>query len=170
MSPIVRTALLASVLAATLATAPPGSAQQTRTAGEAAAIAEMQSLQARVSVDKRALVAEQLSPLSEAEAAEFWPIYDAHQQALSRLNGRRMDNILAYARVWNAGSMSDSQARSLGAAALQIERDEAAQMERTWKKLKGVLPGAMAVRYLQIESKIRAIVRYAQAAQVPLAD
>lgn len=168
MSPI-RSAVLAVSLAASLLTGHSALAQQTLTLEENAVLAEMQALQARVAVDKRAFIADQLD-LSEAQAAKFWPIYGSHQKMLAKINVRRMENILAYARAWNAGSLSDAQAWSLGEAALKIERDEVALLERTWKQMKGVIPGATAVRYLQIESKLRAIVRFEQAAQVPLAD
>lgn len=167
MSPMLRNVLLATALASALA-APAVSAQQSRSADDAAAIAAMQSLQRELAVDKRAVVSEQLA-LSDAQAAKFWPIYDAHQQALAALNVRRMDNILAYAKAWEAGSLDDAQAVSLGTAALKLEQDETAQLERTWKKTRKALPGVLAVRYLQIESKIRALVRFEQAAQVPLA-
>ena len=168
MSPMLRNVLLATALASAFA-APTAVAQQTRTADETAAIATMQYLQRELAVDKRALVSAQLD-LTEAQAAKFWPIYDAHQQALAGFNTRRLDNILDYARVWDSGSVDDAKAISLATTALKLEHDEAAQLERTWKKAKKVLPGVLAVRYLQIESKIRALVRYEQAAQVPLAE
>lgn len=132
-------------------------------------MAEMRALQSDLREGKRALVEAQLE-LTPEEATKFWPIYDAHQEALSKLNARRMENILAYARVWNEGGLSDADADALAGAAFLIEKDESALLERTYKKLKKVIPGGKRVRYVQVEAKLRAIVRFEQAAQVPLAD
>lgn len=138
----------------------------TRTPAETEAVAQMQVLQAYVGSGKRAFIEQQLQ-LTPEEAERFWPVYDAHQAALSEFNRRRMDNILAYARVWNAGKIDDAAATALAKEAIAIEKQEAAQLERTFGKLKHVVPAVKAVRYLQVEAKLRAIVRFEQAAQVP---
>lgn len=138
------------------------------TPAEAESYAEMRALQEHLGSGKRAFVEKQLY-LTPDEAGRFWPIYDAHQAALALLNKRRLDNIMTYARYWNADTLNDANANELASEAISIEKDEAALMESTFKKLKGVVPGVKAVRYLQVESKVRAIVRFEQAAQVPLA-
>jgi hypothetical protein len=66
--------------------------------------------------------------------------------------------------------LDDATATAIAEEALDLEIDEAKQMEHTFHKLKKVVPAVEAVRYLQVESKLRAIVRFEQAAQVPLAD
>ncbi|QDH70444.1 hypothetical protein [Marilutibacter alkalisoli] len=53
--------------------------------------------------------------------------------------------------------------------ALDIEKDEARQMDRTFRKLRKAVPVVKAARYLQVENKLRAIVRFEQAVQVPYA-
>ena len=133
---------------------------------EADTVAEMQALQTEIGAGKRAFIEEQLS-LTPEEAAKFWPVYDAHQQALSAFNQRRLDNILTYARLYNAGSLDDASASKIAEQALELEKDEAVQMERTFRKLKKAVPAVKAARYLQVENKLRAIVRFEQAAQVP---
>jgi hypothetical protein len=134
---------------------------------EAEIYADMRALQGQLGAGKRAFIEEQLV-LAPTEAAKFWPVYDAHQAGLAALNKRRLDNILAYARDWNAETLDDNAASTLAKEALDIEKDEAALMEHTYRKLKHAVPAIKAVRYLQIESKVRAIVRFEQAAEVPL--
>ena len=138
----------------------------TRTPAEAEAVAQMQVLQAYVGSGKRAFIEQQLQ-LTPEEAEKFWPVYDAHQAALAEFNRRRLDNVLAYARVWNSGKIDDAAATALAKEAIAIEKQEAAQLERTFGKLKRAVPAVKAVRYLQVEAKLRAIVRFDQAAQVP---
>lgn len=132
-------------------------------------MAEMNALQDQVREGKRGLVEQQMQ-LSEAEAAKFWPIYDAQQEALAGFNKRRLDNILAYATAWNAGPIDDATAGSIAKTQLSIEKDEVAQMQRIYDKSKKAVGASKALRYLQIEGKIRALVRFEQAAEVPLAQ
>ena len=129
--------------------------------------ASMRLLQAQTAEEKRAFIGAQLQ-LDETQAARFWPVFEAHQQALSALNQRRLANILAYARAWNEDSLDDRQAAELAEQALAIEEDETALLKHTYHELKRVVPASKAVSYLQLESKIRAMVRYEQAVNVPL--
>ncbi len=129
--------------------------------------AGMRLLQAQTAEDKRAFVNAQLQ-LDEGQAAKFWPVFDEHQATLASLNKRRLDNILAYAEAWNDGALDDARAAQLGEEALAIEDDETALLKHTYRKLKHAVPASKAVAYLQLESKIRAIVRYEQAMNVPL--
>lgn len=164
MSAMIRLSLVAVLFAG------PAWSQQTTTpsytADEAASLAEMRTLQDEIGSGKRAFIEEQLV-LTPKEATRFWPIYDAHQKALSAFNQRRLDNILSYARHYNANSLNDAAATAIAEEALALERDEAMRMEQTYRQLIKAVPPVKAVRYLQVENKVRAIVRFEQAAQVP---
>lgn len=167
MSALVRLTLVAALFAA------PAWSQEAKDTGysadEAAAVAEMHALETEIGAGKRAFIEEQLQ-LTLQEDAKFWPIYDAHQEALLAFNQRRLDNILQYARAYNADALDDATALAIAEEALDLERDEAKQMEHTFHKLRKAVPVVKAARYLQVESKLRAIVRFEQAAQVPLVD
>lgn len=132
----------------------------------AAAAAAMNDLESQLRPGKRAFVEQQLE-LTPTEAKGFWPLYDDYQAKLSAFNERRLQNIVSYAEKYNADDMDDASATRLAEQALQLEKDEAANMERAFQKLRKVLPAVKAARYLQVESKIRALVRYQQAAEVP---
>lgn len=131
-------------------------------------VAALQALNTEVAPQKREFVQQQLA-LTEAEAKAFWPVYDAHQAALGKLNERRVANIEAYADVWNAAVTDDKAIAAVATEALAIEKDEAALMERTYGKLKGQVPVVKAVRYLQLESKLRALIKVELAARIPYA-
>jgi hypothetical protein len=167
MFPLARLSLIAAFLAA------PAWSQESKSpaysADEAASFAEMHALESEVGPEKRAFVEQQLA-LTPQEGAKFWPLYDAYQETLRGFNQRRLDNILKYARAYNAGAIDDATATAIAEEALDLEKDEAGQMEHTFRKLRKVMPAVKAVRYLQVENKLRAIVRFEQAVQVPLAD
>jgi hypothetical protein len=63
---------------------------------------------------------------------------------------------------------TDDQAKQLMAEAIASDEAEVKLRQSYAEKLAKVLPGKKAARYLQIETKIRAIVRYELAATVPL--
>lgn len=98
----------------------------------------MQILRAKVKADKKLLIAVNMD-LTDAEAATFWPVYDAYQ-------------------------------KDLQAITIAIDEAEAKARRDTATRLQAILPGKKAARYLQIESKIRAGVRYELAANVPLVE
>lgn len=134
---------------------------------ESEVIAMMQIVDTQIGVQKRAIVAEQLA-LTPAQAERFWPMYDAHQQALSALNRRRLDNILTYARAWSADSVDDRTASEVAKEAIAVEEDEAKLLKKTFRRACEVISPAQAARYLQLEVKVRAHMHYAETASVPL--
>ena len=163
-----KTKLAAIVLAACFSSGAMAANQEVQPSpDEAQLYSNMRLLQAYAGEDKRAFIGEQLQ-LDDKEAAKFWPVFEAHQKVLSELNKRRLDNILAYARAWNEDALDDRRAAELAKQALAIEDDETGLLKQTYRKLEGVLPATKAVSYLQLENKIRAVVRYEQAVNVPI--
>lgn len=127
----------------------------------------MQILLDKVKADKKLVVATNMN-LSEAEGKAFWPIYDAYQKDLQGLNDRLAAAILAYADAYNKNTLTDEQATNLTSEVLAIDQDEVTMRKTYAAKLKGVLPGTKVARYLQIENKIRAVIRYQMADNIPL--
>lgn len=129
--------------------------------------ANMQILRDKVKADKKLLVAANME-LTEAEAQKFWPIYDAYQKDLRDINERLGKTILAYADAYNNKSLTDAQAKKLTDEAIAIEEDEVKLRKTYAVKLNQALPAKKAARYLQIESKVRAALRYEMADGIPL--
>jgi hypothetical protein len=153
--------LLWIALCAAMAAAGPVAAQ-----GQSAE-ANMQILRDKLKADKKLLVAENMQ-LSDAEAKGFWPVYDAYQKDMQALNDRLGKAILAYADGYNKNSLTDEQATKLTSEVIAIEESEVKLRKSYSDRLAKVLPGRKVARYLQIENKIRAQVRYELAAQIPL--
>jgi len=152
-------AVLACVLAVALS---PAFAQ-----GKPAAADNMQILRDKLKADKKLVVAANME-LTEAEAKAFWPVYDDYQKELAKINTRTADLIKAYAKEYNAGSLTDDKAKKMTDELLAIE-DAEVKMKRSFvPKLAKVLPGKKVARYLQIEGKVRAVIKYELADGVPL--
>ncbi len=127
----------------------------------------MDILRQKVKADKKLVVAENLK-LTEAEGAKFWPVYEAYQKDLQQINERLKAVILAYADAYNKGAVDDATAKKLIEDASAVDDAEATLKRTTLPKILAVLPAAKAARYVQIENKIRAVIRYELAAGIPL--
>jgi hypothetical protein len=127
----------------------------------------MQILREKIKADKKLVVAMNME-LTESEAKEFWPIYDQYQKDLQKINQRMVRLLESYAEDYRAKSLTDDKAKKLIDEALAIERSEADLKGAYAPKLGKVLPVRKVVRYLQIENKIRAVVKYDLAQGVPL--
>jgi Spy/CpxP family protein refolding chaperone len=127
----------------------------------------MQILRDKIKADKKLLVASNME-LTESEAKGFWPIYDEYQKELQKINQRMGKVLESYADDNRSKSLTDDKAKKLIDEAVSIEQAEANIKSTFAPKLSKVLPVKKVVRYLQIENKIRAVVRYDIAQGVPL--
>ena len=127
----------------------------------------MQLLREKLQADKKLVVATNMA-LTESEAQGFWPLYDQYQNDLQKINQRIANLLESYAADFQSKSLTDAKAKQLIAEAVAIEQAEA-QLKSTYApQLSKVLPVRKVARYLQIENKIRAIVKYDMASGVPL--
>lgn len=130
---------------------------------------DMQILAEKIKADKKLVVATNMQ-LSEAEAKGFWPVYEAYQKDLQSINRRLLDVVMKYAEAYNQGAVAGDTAKKLLDESLAVEEAEV-KLKRTYvPKLEKVIPAVKVARYIQIENKIRAIVRYELAARIPLVD
>lgn len=131
------------------------------------ATSNMEILRQKVKADKKLIVASNLS-LNDAEAKSFWPVYDAYQKDLSAINERTVKLIKTYATAYNAGPVSSATAKSLLTEMLAIDDAELKLRQGYLPKLEAAMPAEKVARYLQIENKIRAVIKYELADAIPL--
>ena len=127
----------------------------------------MEILRQKITADKKFLVVSNMK-LTDAEAKEFWPIYKAYQKDLHQINDRLAKVIKDYAEAYNKGALSDDTAKKLLNEAIAIELAEVKLKQSYIPKLDKILPATKVARYIQIETKIRAIIRYGLADGIPL--
>lgn len=127
----------------------------------------MEILRQKIKADKKLVVAANMN-LTEAEAKGFWPVYEAYQVDLDKLNERLAKLILQYADLYQKNTLTDEAAKSLLDEALAIEQAEVSLKQAYVPKLSAVLPTTKVARYLQIENKIRALIKYDLAGGIPL--
>ena len=136
---------------------------------QSAAESNMQILREKVKADKKLVVAANME-LTDAEAKGFWPVYESYQKDLQSLNERLKKAILSYADAYNSRTLTDQAAKQLSDEVIAIDEQEIKMRKTYAAKLSPILPGKKVARYLQIENKIRAVLRYELASEIPLVE
>ncbi len=129
----------------------------------------MQILRDKIKADKKLIVAANME-LTESEAKGFWPVYEAYQKDFDAINQRIVKLIKSYAADDMANNLTDDKAQKLTAEFVNIQKAEAELQASYVPKLSKVLPPKKVARYLQIENKIRAAVKYEFAVNIPLVE
>lgn len=152
-------------LAAAVLLAVPAFAQE---AGQSASDTNLEILLQKVKADKKLLVASNMD-LTDAEAKSFWPLYDAYQKDLEKINQKLFKTIQDYADAFNKGPIANDQAKKLLNEALSAQESEIKLKREYADKIGKAIPAAKTARYIQIENKIRAVLNVELARMIPLA-
>jgi hypothetical protein len=152
---------LAAILVAAAVLAVPSA----RAEDKIADVTDMQALRTAVKTDKKALVESTLQ-LTPAEAKKFWPLYDTYQRMLD-MTGRQR-NVILVSLISLDKPLSDLYARNLANGLIAADEAEIKARRTLQNKVMKALPAKKAARYLQLESKIRAVQAYDIASTIPL--
>jgi len=125
----------------------------------------MQIVREKIRADKKLVVAETMG-MTESEAKAFWPVYEAYQEDLAKINERTIKLIDDYAQ--NYGAMSNQAAKKLMDEFMAIEAEHLRIRQSYLPRFRQVLPEIKVLRYYQLENKIEAVVSYELAASIPL--
>jgi hypothetical protein len=127
----------------------------------------IKNLFARVEAGKKKLVTENMK-LSESEGKDFWPVYDQYQKDLEAIDRRIARLIESYAKDYRANTLTDEKARKLTDELVAIQIADAELLASYVPKLSKVLSPKKVALYMQIETKIRAALKYEMAENSPL--
>jgi Spy/CpxP family protein refolding chaperone len=128
-------------------------------------VTEMQALRNAVKADRRAFVASTLR-LTDGQAKKFWPIYDAYQRSVDSVNRKRV--MAVESLIVRDRPVTDLYAKTLANDLLAADEAELRARRTMQRRVMRALPPLKAARYLQLESKIRALQAYDIAASIPL--
>ena len=135
----------------------------------ASADSKMEILRQKIKTDKKYIVSENMN-LTEAEAKGFWPIYEGYQKDLGKINQRIEGLAKTYLEADAQGPVSNQLSKKLVSDWLDIEKSELDAKRAVFGKLGKSLPAYKVAKYVQMENKIRAIVKYELAANIPLVE
>ncbi len=132
-----------------------------------AANTNMEILIEKIKADKKLLVGINMS-LTNEESRDFWPLYDGYQNELQTVNRELGRLIGEFAEAYAKGPIPNETAMQIRNDVYALEEKEL-RLKRTYAvKMDKVLPPWKVTRYMQIESKIRALVKFELAQQIPL--
>jgi hypothetical protein len=152
--------VVALLFAVAVVAAPPAWAQ-----GNAADVTDMQALRTAVRADKKAYVASVMK-LTDDEAKKFWPAYDAYQRTLDMTT--REKNVTLEGVIAQDKPVSDPYAKQIAKDLISAEETEVKARRTLYNRLIKAVPPKKALRYLQLEGKIRAVQAYDIAQVMPL--
>ena len=126
---------------------------------------DLDALREKLRADKRLVVAEALE-LTEKEAQAFWPVYNAYQSDMVAHYDRILKLLDTYAGSYK--SMTDAVATQLLGEFLSVQTSYLNIITSYVPRFQKVLPPRKVARLYQLENKIRALVDYQLAQEVPL--
>jgi hypothetical protein len=132
-----------------------------------AANTDMEILAEKIKADKKLLVGINMS-LTNEEARDFWPLYEAYQKELQTVNRELGLLIVEFAEAYAKGPIPNETAKQIRNDVLALEEKELRLKRTNADKMDKVLPAWKVMRYMQIESKVRAVIKLELARQIPL--
>jgi hypothetical protein len=132
---------------------------------QAQARSEIELTRQQIHTDRQAIVAAGL-PLTDEQAAAFWPVYREYRTALDPIGDRQVQLLTDFAERYQAMTEADTERMLKEMFAIQDARLDVAK--KYVDRFKKVLPTVMVGRFYQIENKLDAIIMYDLAAGVPL--
>ena len=128
---------------------------------------DTQVLISQIQADKRAIVLSTLQ-LTDAQVAEFTPLYDEFQGKMKQLMNRGSEVVNKFAA--NYGSMTDDAAKDIMKEFFKIRRDRNELIEDYAKKFQRKLPATKVLQWVQVENKLNALLDVQAAAIIPIAQ
>ena len=128
---------------------------------------EMELLTEKIKADKKLLVGLNM-PLTNEEANNFWPLYDAYQKERETVNRELGRLIVEFSEAYAKGPIPNETAKRIRNDVYALEEKELRLKRTNADKMDKVLPAWKVMRYMQIESKIRAVIKFELARQIPL--
>jgi len=125
------------------------------------------SMDEEISAEKKLFIEDNMN-LTDAEAIAFWPIYDSYQKELHQIATRLAKIIDIYSLEYNKGMLSSETAKKLLNEYLAIELAEVNLKQSYVPMFEKAIPVTKVARYIQIETKIHAVLYYEIAGKIPL--
>jgi Spy/CpxP family protein refolding chaperone len=136
-------------------------------AQDAGLATDEQILLKQVMNDRKSIYAKNLG-LTEAESQKFWPIYDAYEAEVKKVNDRFLANLNRF--VENYDTLSESDAADVLKEKMAIEKQRETLKQEYTRKVAKVLPPKKALRYAQIETRVDNMLRRDVYGLIPLAN
>ncbi|MBA4153798.1 hypothetical protein [Flavobacterium sp.] len=128
---------------------------------------EISILQSAYGMQKRELVAKFMD-VSEAQSATFWKLYEEYEVARKAIGTKRANNILEYAKKYDA--ITDENVQNMVKVSMEVHKEFDALWEKTYKKMSKALSPKTAAKFYQLELYLENMVRTELSESIPMID
>jgi hypothetical protein len=116
--------------------------------------------------DRKAIVGENMN-LTPDQAKAFWPVYNAYEAKMDKLDDQHFAEIKDYAAHYQ--TLTDDDATKKLDAVMQLRQERLDVQKEFIPKFRAVVSPILTARFFQIDNKLNAMVQYQIAKIVPLA-
>jgi hypothetical protein len=127
----------------------------------------MQLVRDDIQLQKKAIIAENLQ-MSDAQAKEFWKIYNEYQYKLSKIGDKVVDNIEDFAN--NYENLTDDKAEEILDLSFDINEEKLELLKEYTKEITDKIDIKLAARFYQIERLLTTIIDLQVMSQIPLVE
>ena len=106
--------------------------------------------------------------LTPAEATKFWPVYDAYEAKMDKLEARHVKELKDFADKYE--NLSDADAGKKLEEVTAIQQGRLDIQKEFVPKFRDAIPGVKVTRFYQIDNKMDAVIRYDLASQIPVVE
>ncbi len=107
-------------------------------------------------------------PLSEAQAAEFWPIYREYELEIAKLTDEWLALLRDYGDHYE--EMTDSKAKEIFNHVQRNDKKRLQLKQDYYRKMDRKLPSTLVTRFFQIMKQIEMLINLQVASEVPLIE
>ena len=129
-------------------------------------IADQIEVTRSVAEAERKMIISKNLDLTEAESDAFWPVYNKYQEAIRKVNDKRVALIRAFAAEFR--TLDDDRAEGLLKDYLDFQEEHVKTRRSYVRKFQKVLPARKTFRFYQIDGKLNVIVDFELARSIPL--
>jgi len=106
--------------------------------------------------------------LTTDEATKFWPVYDAYEAKMDRIEDRHVKELKDFAANYN--NFTDAAAAKKLDEVIAIQQARLDVQKEFIPRFRAVIPNVKVTRFYQIDNKIQALIQCDIAQLVPLAQ
>jgi hypothetical protein len=122
---------------------------------------------AAAKAQRKAIVSQNMY-LTDTQAKQFWPLYNAYEKRMDKIEDRHIREIKNYVASYR--NLTDADANEKLDEVLAIQQARLQTQEEFVPKFRAALPGVVVTRFFQIDNKMHAMVQCNIAQMVPLAQ
>jgi hypothetical protein len=121
---------------------------------------------AAVRAERKAVVSANMN-LTQDQASAFWPIYDAYEAKMDKIDDRHIAEVRAYAQHF--ASLTDQDATAKLDEVIAIREARLDLQKEYIPKFRAAVSSIVTTRFFQIDNKLEAMLQCDIAQNVPLA-